>query len=203
MNERSERVLAELGIKPLWRLRAPAPAAQPARIVLQAEDSGQAPAPAQPVEQAIPESTPVGWAEIVEILPGDGDRDADCLLVMAPHVDVSEFSGFLASPAGKLLDAMLASVGLKRGEGLYLACLPGDPMALEACQPYLARMLDLLRPKLIVALGQSALFAEPELRGLTVQQVPHPADLLREPGSKAHAWEALCRVQDALQGLKG
>ncbi len=73
--------------------------------------------------------------------------------------------------AGRLLDNMLAALGLQRSKRVYIAnvlkCRPPDnrapePAEAEACRPYLDRQIELIRPKLIVALGKSA--ATPLLR---------------------------------------
>jgi len=68
-------------------------------------------------------------------------------------------------PAGRLLDDMLAAIGLSRSQGVYIAnavnCRPPlnrTPQADEiaACLPYLERQIALVKPKLLVALGRPA-----------------------------------------------
>ncbi len=67
--------------------------------------------------------------------------------------------------AGRLLDSMLAAIGLRRGREVYIANVvkcrpPGNrtptPEEAAACAPYLDRQIELIRPKLIVALGKAA-----------------------------------------------
>ncbi len=165
---------------------------------------------------------------------GVGQPPADEL--QAPQVDwliVGEAPGEnedaqgepFVGQAGKLLDNMLAAMkigkegkGLSRSEGVYIAnvlkCRPPanrNPSAEEMamCEPYLARQIELLRPKMIVAMGKFAIQAltgsnDPvgKLRGRVhtlkhaTFQAPvivtyHPAYLLRNLPDKAKAWADL------------
>lgn len=126
--------------------------------------------------------------------------------------------------AGKLLDEMLRSIGRTRADNTYIAnvvkCRPPgnrDPEAdeVEGCRPYLDMQIQLLKPKLIVALGRIAaqrLLSTEEplsrLRGPLHQygkfQTPvfvtyHPAYLLRSPKEKAKSWDDLKKVWQFLQ----
>jgi uracil-DNA glycosylase len=122
--------------------------------------------------------------------------------------------------SGQLLDNMLRAIGLTRHEDeparqVYIAntlkCRPPGnrnpaPDELAKCEPYLVRQLQLVRPKVIVAMGRFAVHSllrstEPigRLRGRVHQYegVPlivtyHPAYLLRNPEDKARAWADLC-----------
>ena len=122
--------------------------------------------------------------------------------------------------AGKLLDSMLRAIGLGRGEApperqVYIAntlkCRPPrnrnpDPAELAQCEPFLQRQIDLIQPRIILAMGRFAVqqllrSQEPigRLRGRVhrYQGVPlivtyHPAYLLRNLPDKARAWEDLC-----------
>ena len=116
--------------------------------------------------------------------------------------------------AGKLLDGMLAAIRLARGKDVYITNVvkcrpPGNrvPQADEAaaCAGYLDRQIDLLQPRLIVALGKTAAqrltgeeasLASQRGRRFTYRGVPlvvtyHPAYLLRNLPDKAKAWEDL------------
>ena len=116
--------------------------------------------------------------------------------------------------AGKLLDSMLAAIGCERGREVYIANVvkcrpPGNrtPTTEEAtaCAPFLDRQIELIAPKLIVALGKTAairlLGTEASLASLrgTVHRYRdtpvvvtyHPAYLLRSLPEKAKAWEDL------------
>ena len=125
--------------------------------------------------------------------------------------------------AGQLLDRMLAALNLSRADDgpappsqrVYIAntlkCRPPrnrNPLAeeLAQCEPYLVRQIELLQPRLILAMGRFAVQSllrsdEPvgRLRGRVhrYQGVPlvvtyHPAYLLRNLPDKAKAWEDLC-----------
>ena len=117
--------------------------------------------------------------------------------------------------SGKLLDNMLAAVKLKRGVNVYIANVvkcrpPGNPTPeadeIAQCMPYLARQIQLIQPKLIIALGKTAAASLlgrdatlASLRGKThdYQGIPlvvtyHPAYLLRSPMEKAKAWQDFC-----------
>ncbi len=133
--------------------------------------------------------------------------------------------------AGQLLDRMLAALNLTRSaEGerpaeqrVYIAntlkCRPPrnrNPSAEEMakCEPFLVRQIELLKPRIILAMGKFAIQAllrsdEPvgRLRGRVhrYQGVPlivtyHPAYLLRSLTEKARAWEDLCLAADVAEG---
>lgn len=158
-----------------------------------------------------------------QAVPGVGDRKAEWLVVgEAPGADEDAQGEPFVGQAGKLLDNMLAAIGLKRGAGVYIAnvlkCRPPNnrnPQDIEitACEPYLARQIELIRPRIILAVGKFAaqwLLASDQpvgaLRGKIhhFNEIPvivtyHPAYLLRSPTEKARAWEDLCLAQDALK----
>ena len=114
-----------------------------------------------------------------------------------------------------MLDNMLAAINLKRGNNVYIAnivkCRPPNNRTPETdeitqCLPYVQRQIDLIKPKLIVALGKTAATAllgrEATLgslrgtlhdyRGIPLIITFHPAYLLRSPAEKAKAWQDLC-----------
>ena len=123
--------------------------------------------------------------------------------------------------AGRLLDSMLAAIGCARGTDSYIANVvkcrpPGNrtPTHEEAnaCAPFLDRQIDLVAPKLIVALGKTAatrlLGTEASLaslrgrvhryRGIPLVVTYHPAYLLRSLPEKAKAWEDLLLARRTL-----
>ena len=131
--------------------------------------------------------------------------------------------------AGKLLDNMLRAIGLTRDAGAptaqqvfianTLKCRPPrnrnpDPAETAACAPYLARQIDLVRPRVLLAMGRfaaQALLASDEpigkLRGRVhrwrdtpVVVTYHPAYLLRTLHDKARAWDDLCLAASLLEG---
>jgi len=157
---------------------------------------------------------------------GVGDENADWLFIgEGPGAEEDAKGEPFVGQAGRLLDNMLAAIGLKRGEGVYIAncvkCRPPsnrNPEAAEAlaCEPYLHRQIELIRPRLIVALGKVAasnLLATDasiaSLRGRLhrYQGTPlivtyHPAYLLRSLPEKAKAWEDLCFAVRAMRDLR-
>jgi DNA polymerase len=155
---------------------------------------------------------------------GVGDIEADWLFVgEGPGAEEDERGEPFVGQAGKLLDAMLAAIDLRRGENVYIAnavkCRPPNNRTPEleeaaACRPYLERQIALLRPKLIVALGrpaaQTLLRSEVkisaargrlfEFNGIPVLVTYHPAYLLRNLPDKAKAWEDLCFMRRTMAG---
>ena len=151
---------------------------------------------------------------------GVGDTQADWMVVgEAPGENEDRQGEPFVGAAGQLLDNMLRAVGRSRegqgDQGAYIAnvlkCRPPanrNPLPAEVaqCEPYLARQVGLLQPRLILAMGRFAVQAllqtsEPigKLRGQVhqYQGVPvivtyHPAYLLRTPTDKAKAWADLC-----------
>jgi DNA polymerase len=147
---------------------------------------------------------------------GVGNRSADWLIVgEAPGAEEDRRGEPFVGRAGKLLDAMLAALGYARHQ-VYIAnvvkCRPPenrDPRPEEAasCAPYLDRQIELLEPKIILAVGRVAaqrlLAADTpvgRLRGRVHHYGPagiplvvtwHPAYLLRRPEAKAEAWRDL------------
>lgn len=244
-DERRVRMLREMEIGPVWRLRdAGAP---PADEPIQTQS---APVAAQsPEEVAVPVADDrravimrMDWTQIKASVAsciqcplharrnktvfGVGDENADWLFVgEGPGADEDAQGEPFVGQAGKLLDSMLAAIKLKRGENVYIAnvvkCRPPgnrNPEASEAlaCEPYLHRQIELIRPKLIVALGKVAavnLLARDasvaslrnkvhQYRGIPLIVTYHPAYLLRSLPEKARAWEDLCFAVDTMQGLK-
>jgi DNA polymerase len=124
--------------------------------------------------------------------------------------------------AGRLLDNMLAALGMKRGQNVYIAnvikCRPPnnrtpEPREVDSCRPYLDRQIALIRPKLIVALGKSAATTlldrdatiaslrgrVHQYRGVPLVVTYHPAYLLRNLPDKAKAWEDLLFARRTLR----
>ncbi len=99
-------------------------------------------------------------------MPGVGDANAEWLFVgEAPGAEEDARGEPFVGQAGRLLDNMLAALGIARGRNVYIAnvlkCRPPnnrapEPSESDACRPYLERQVELIRPKLIVALGKSA-----------------------------------------------
>lgn len=181
----------------------------------------------------------MGWSELKEAVRtctacalcrerkqavfGVGHESAPWLFVgEGPGADEDEQGDPFVGQAGKLLDSMLSAIGLRRGREVYITNVvkcrpPGNrtptPDEAAACAPFLDRQIELIRPKLIVALGKSAatrlLGTEASLASLRgrlhrYRDTPlvvtyHPAYLLRSLPEKAKAWEDLLFARKALR----
>ncbi len=152
-----------------------------------------------------------------QIVFGTGNPHAELMFVgEAPGADEDEQGVPFVGRAGQLLNNMIAAMGLKR-EDVYIANIikcrpPGNrtplPEECATCSPFLLRQIDVIKPKVIVALGAVAaktLLAVNEsmgaLRGRWYQfhgtplaVTYHPAYLLRDPRQKAEAWKDLQMV---------
>lgn len=222
-----------------------APSLRPLRNVLPLAAMA-APEPERPTPVAVPAASvhvgDLGWDALEarirgceacalcrrrkQAVPGVGDREADWLFVgEGPGAEEDERGEPFVGQAGRLLDNMLASIDLKRGEDVYIGnavkCRPPhnrtpETAELAACFPYLQRQIELIRPRLIVALGRPAAQAllNQEIRigaargklfsygSIPVIVTYHPAYLLRNLSDKAKAWEDLCFARRTMQGLK-
>ena len=96
-------------------------------------------------------------------VPGEGREDADILFIgEAPGWYEDQQGRPFVGPAGKFLDELLASIGMRREEvfiGNVLKCRPPtnrDPLPVEikTCQKWLDRQIELISPKIIVTLGR-------------------------------------------------
>ena len=154
---------------------------------------------------------------------GVGHRAAPWLFVgEGPGAEEDAQGEPFVGQAGRLLDGMLAAIGLARGREVYIANVvkcrpPGNrtplPDEAAACAPFLDRQIELIRPKLIVAMGKTAAlrFLDTEaslasLRGRLhrYRDTPlvvtyHPAYLLRNLPDKAKAWEDLLYARRILR----
>ena len=207
-------VLAELGLLPRWRLRTPAHAIDPAgpedRLIRIAR------LPWSEIDEHIAQCTACGLCRTRHrTVPGVGDTSAEWLFIgEAPGAEEDARGEPFVGQAGRLLDNMLAALGMARERKVYIAivlqCRPPNnrtpvPLEVEACRPYLERQVALIAPKLIVALGRSAasllLGTDASIaslrgrvhryRGIPLVVTYHPAYLLRNLPDKAKAWEDL------------
>lgn len=221
-----ELILKELGIAPVWKLNQPGSASADAIA-----DSALAASILQmdwpTLKQTIQTCTACALHKTrIQGVVGVGDEQADWLIVgEAPGADEDEQGEPFVGQAGRLLDAMLAAIDLKRGENVYIANVlkshpPNNrnpaPEEVAACLPYLQRQIQLIQPKIILALGHVAAQALLEtedtiarLRGRVhhYQGVPlvvtyHPAYLLRNLPDKASAWEDLCLARATMQDVQ-
>ena len=254
MSRSREEMLEEMGLGPAWRLRAGGAAAttRSARASLSEDELGIAPASPALHANAAVEAPPVlpdrraavmrmDWtalkaavaqctacalhAKRTNTVFGVGDENADWMFIgEGPGADEDALGDPFVGQAGKLLDNMLAAIGLERGQNVYIANIvkcrpPGnrnpEPGEAAECLPFLRRQIELVQPKLIVALGKVAALNLLEkdasiasLRGrvLDFAGTPlivtyHPAYLLRTLGDKAKAWEDLVFARRTMAGF--
>jgi DNA polymerase len=202
-------LLQEMGLAPVWRLR---------RKVFS-----------------------TGWTELKQLVSGCtqcslhktrtqtvfgvGDENADWMLIgEAPGAEEDRLGDPFVGQAGKLLDCMLAALDLDRGRKVYIANVlkcrpPGNrnpqPEEVAKCSPHLVRQIELVKPKLILAMGrfaaQTLLATDASIASLrgkvySYAGVPlivtyHPAYLLRNLPDKAKAWADLVFAQKTMAAL--
>jgi uracil-DNA glycosylase family 4 len=218
MSRRSE-LLREMGLAPVWRLRS--------NVSLGEERPGAGLSP--------------GWMELKQLVSGCtqcslhksrtqtvfgvGDENADWMLIgEAPGAEEDRLGDPFVGQAGKLLDNMLAALGLDRRRKVYIAnvlkCRPPgnrnpEPDEVAKCSSHLARQIELVKPKLILAMGrfaaQTLLATDASIASLrgkvyTYAGVPlivtyHPAYLLRNLPDKAKAWADLVFARKTIASL--
>jgi DNA polymerase len=227
----------ELGVSglsrdPAWRERR-APAAASVAVDAAGPAIGDVPPAADPGDQAgalvalrahIGDCTrcklhTLGRRQVVF---GVGNPNADLMFVgEAPGADEDVQGEPFVGKAGQLLNDIIKAIGLRR-EDVYIAnvikCRPPgnrnpEPDEVATCDPFLARQIDLIRPRVIVALGAHAAHAllkidTPISRlrgqfhdfrgGSKVMPTFHPAFLLRSPDRKRDVWEDMKKVRALL-----
>jgi uracil-DNA glycosylase len=160
---------------------------------------------------------------------GVGNMDAELMFVgEAPGADEDEQGEPFVGKAGQLLTKIIETMGLKR-EGVYIAnilkCRPDTPgqsagnrkprpEEMETCIPFLHEQIDLIRPRVLVALGGTAmegLLSKPAgimklrgqwhtYRGIPLMPTFHPAYVLRNQAlsEKRKVWEDMLEVMERL-----
>lgn len=229
LDARRREYLEAMGID-VWESRA---AGEPTQRL----ESGTA----EPGPAAVPPALDLGWEALQERVMhctacelhrsrtqavfGVGDIQSDILVVgEAPGADEDRLGEPFVGRAGQLLDTMLAAFGRPR-KTVYIAnvlkCRPPnnrDPLPTESvcCRPFLERQIELLSPRLILAVGkvpaQNLLGTEDSvgrMRGKVhrygPRQIPlvvtyHPSYLLRQPQDKRKSWLDLLQARRVLQG---
>ena len=157
-----------------------------------------------------------------QIVFGVGNPHAELMFVgEAPGAD-EDIQGIpFVGRAGQLLTKIIEAIEMKRDD-VYIAniikCRPPqnrnpEPDEVATCEPFLFRQIDIIKPKIIVALGkyaaQTLLRVETpisrlrgqqfEYRGATLIPTFHPAYLLRNPSSKREVWEDMKLVRSLLK----
>jgi DNA polymerase len=166
------------------------------------------------------------YAAATHPVPGEGPAKADVMVIgEAPGANEDATGRPFVGAAGQLLTKILAAVSLRR-EDVFICNVmkhrpPGNrnptPDEVAACSPYLVRQIELIKPKVILALGTFAaqtLLATKlsigKLRGQVHRYhgVPlvvtyHPAALLRNPGWKRPTWEDVQLARRVLDRAAG
>jgi DNA polymerase len=157
-----------------------------------------------------------------QIVFGVGNPEADLMFVgEAPGADEDIQGEPFVGRAGQLLTKIIEAIGLKR-EDVYIAnvikCRPPqnrnpEQDEVETCEPFLFQQIDIIKPRVIVALGTFAARAllrtlDPisrlrgrvfEYRGAKLVPTFHPAFLLRNPAAKREVWDDMKLVRSLLQ----
>lgn len=162
-----------------------------------------------------------------QVVFGVGNKNADLMLIgEAPGANEDLKGEPFVGRAGMLLNSMLRSINLRR-EDVYIAnilkCRPPnnrDPSSLEVklCTPYLLEQINLIKPKLIVAVGRIAaqflLNTDESMGNLRNNKyyygqhktpllvIYHPAYLLRSPQEKKKAYSDMLLIQNAISSIQ-
>ena len=162
----------------------------------------------------------------------DGAASAKIMLIgEAPGRDEDSLGIPFVGRAGKLLDRMLATIGLDRSKVYITNLLPWrppqnrDPSPEEAvsCLPFLQRHIELIHPEILILLGAVSArhvlgategimrlrgkwdvyqtIAGQHTRAIPTMPTLHPAYLLRQPAAKRLAWRDLCAIQEKIEQL--
>ena len=243
MNESQLRAYQALQLGPVWLPRTGASRSASVDIAPAAE----APAVCTPAVYVVPLSAEpasdnLDWEQLQaavrdctkcglcqsrkQTVFGVGRRNARLLIIgEAPGQQEDAQGEPFVGQAGRLLDAMLATIGMDRAEHVFIANVlkcrpPGNrnpqPAEVASCEPYLRRQVQLLAPSLILLMGrfaaQSILNTDASIVSLRGRlhsyanegsQIPvivtyHPAYLLRNLPDKAKAWSDLLFVRRTL-----
>ncbi len=148
------------------------------------------------------------------VVVGEGNPHPELMFIGEAPAETEDLEGRpFVGKAGKLLEKMIEAMGVKRGDVFLtniVKCRPEgnrkpDPSEVSSCAPFLKAQIEILKPKVIVALGQTAASSLletktqlSELRGKVLSAqgarlivTHHPAYLLNQAGAKKEAWEDL------------
>jgi DNA polymerase len=157
------------------------------------------------------------------VVNSEGNHRARLMFIgEAPGADEDAQARPFVGRAGQLLNKIIEAIGLKREDvmiGNVNRCRPPQnrtPTLSEAatCKPFLLREIAIIRPEIIVVLGNTAMKnlldtkegitrlrgKFQDYRGIKVMPTFHPAYLLRDPSKKREAWEDMKKVRDYLDG---
>jgi len=160
-----------------------------------------------------------------KIVHSEGNAKARLMFVgEAPGADEDVSGRPFVGRAGQLLNKIIEAIGMKRDDifiGNVNRCRPANnrtPTTAEAatCKPFLLREIAILRPDVIVVLGNTAMKnlldtkegitklrgTFMDYKGIKVMPTFHPAYLLRDPSKKREAWEDMKKVREYLNQTK-
>lgn len=160
-----------------------------------------------------------------KIVHSKGNLQAQLMFIgEAPGADEDQKGEPFVGRAGQLLTKIIEAIGMNREEvfiGNINRCRPPGNRAptlpeAETCKPFLLREISVVRPKVIVVMGNTACqnllntkVGISKIRGefqnyygVKVMPTFHPAYLLRDPSKKRETWEDLKKVRDYLNSLK-
>ena len=159
-----------------------------------------------------------------QVVPGEGDEHAQVMFIgEGPGYHEDQQGRPFVGPAGKLLDELIASIGMKRSE-VYIANIikcrpPGNrdplPTEVEACRQWLEPQIEMIKPKVIVTLGRYSLakflpnetitkaHGNPRKVGdMVVLPVHHPAAALYQQSLRATLEEDFKKIPALLTGAE-
>jgi len=152
------------------------------------------------------------------VIFGEGNSHAPIIIIgEAPGKDEDLKGRPFVGHSGQLLDKILDACGFNRTHHIYISNIikcrpPGNripfPEEVRICKPYLLQQIDLIKPKILILLGATALksLIGPEMRITKVRgnwiewnnylamPVYHPSALLRNPALKRKTWEDFKKI---------
>lgn len=156
---------------------------------------------------------------------GEGDLNADIFFIgESPGTNEDNEGKPFLGRSGELLTKMIENVLNIKRQSVYIAnivkCRPPDNRAISSiealtCKPYIFKQIELIKPKLIVALGETAYYYltgdETKINkirgtmhtqdGYTIIPTYHPSYLLRNPSAKKEVFEDLKKVKELMKKL--
>lgn len=163
--------------------------------------------------------------QALNIVFGEGNQTAELMFIgEAPGAEEDATGRPFVGAAGKLLDKIIAAIGLKR-EDVYITnvvkCRPPNNRKptneeMGACEPFLFNEIEIVKPKLIVTLGATPLTCLLNVKegitktrgqfynfqGIPVMPTFHPAFLLRVPERKREVWDDMKQVMAKLHEIR-
>lgn len=157
---------------------------------------------------------------------GDGNPDARTMFIgEAPGAEEDRQGVPFVGPAGRLLDLMLAAIGLDRSDVYITNILPWRPPGnrnptdaeATACMPFIERHIELVGPQILIPVGGTAAkallntregimklrgrwltYSTPRIKVVPARAILHPAYLLRSPAQKRDTWHDLIAIRRRL-----